>query len=358
MVIETAVGVVLSVGALLVLRAFSKDDFAMYDLPLGQRFVTTDAEASKISKEGLKRINAKLRASAGRSEVMSFKERTGYIRQLMDEFFNYVTIPSKISSVMADTVPSEWVLSPNADPDKRLLYIHGGAFFAGSPKSHRVITSRLSETNNCAVLSIDYRLIPENKRSDCVADCEIAYRWMLENGPHGQSGPSSVFVAGDSAGGNLALVLNANLRDMGLRLPNAVIALSPITDGRYASPSIKDNLESDVMLKSLVKRFSWMPRSLISLLVTFLAKGDPKDPMISPLLGNLENLPPTLIQASEIEILRDDGRRYINKAVASGVDARLQLWANMPHVFQIFYPELPESDQAFTEISRFIEAHC
>ena len=358
MVIETAVGVVVSVGALIVLRAFSKDDLAMYDLPLGQRFVTTDAEASKISQEGLKRINSKLRASAGRSEVMSFKERTHYIRKLMDEFFNYVTIPSEISSVMADTVPSEWVLSPNADPDKRLLYIHGGAFFAGSPKSHRVITSRLSETNNCAVLSIDYRLIPENKRSDCVADCEIAYRWMLENGPLERSPPSSVFVAGDSAGGNLALVLIANLRDMGLRLPNAALALSPITDGRYANPSIRDNLESDVMLKSLVKRFAWIPRPLIGLVARSLTGGDAKDPMISPLLGDLSNLPPILIQASEIEILRDDGRRYINKAVASGVDARLQLWANMPHVFQIFYPELPESDQAFTEISRFIEAHC
>ena len=141
MIIEAAVGVVILVVALIVLRAFSKDDLAMYDLPLGQRFVTTDAEASKISQEGLKRINAKLRASAGRSEVMSFKERTRYIRQLMDEFFNYAIITSKISSVMVDTVPSEWVMSPNADPDKRLLYIHGGAFFAGSPKSCLLYTS-------------------------------------------------------------------------------------------------------------------------------------------------------------------------------------------------------------------------
>ena len=144
MLTEAAVGVVILVAVLIVLRACGKDDLAMYDLPLGQRFVTTDAEASKISQEGLKRINAKLRASAGRSEVMSFKERTLYIRQLMDEFFNYVAIPSNISSVMAGTVPSEWVVSTDADPDKRLLYIHGGAFFAGSPKSHRIVTSRLS----------------------------------------------------------------------------------------------------------------------------------------------------------------------------------------------------------------------
>jgi acetyl esterase/lipase len=358
MLIEALIGVVLLVGAFIVVRALIRDDLAVYDLPLGQRFVIKDAEASKKSEEGLKRINSKLRASAGRYEVMSFRERILYIRQLMDEFFNYVTISSKISSVMADTVPSEWVLSPNADPDKRLLYIHGGAFFAGSPKSHRVITSRLSETNNCAVLSIDYRLIPENKRSDCVADCEMAYKWMLENGPLGRSSPSSVFVAGDSAGGNLALVLVANLRDMGLRPPNAVLALSPITDGRYINPSIKGNLESDVMLKSLVKRFAWIPRPLIGLVGRFLIGEDARDSMISPLLGDLSNLPPMLIQASEVEILRDDARRYINKAVASGVDARLQLWANMPHVFQIFYPELPESDQAFTEISRFLESYC
>jgi acetyl esterase/lipase len=180
---------------------------------------------------------------------------------------------------------------------------------------------------------------------------------MLDNGPDGVSVASSVIVAGDSAGGNLTLVLLACLRDERHRLPNCAIALSPITDGRYTSPSIKDNLESDVMLKSLVKRFSWMPRAFIGLVARKLGGGDPKDPKISPLLGDLAGLPPILVQASEIEILRDDGRRYVNKAIASGVDATLQLWAKMPHVWQIFHPDLPEADQAFNEIKAFIESH-
>jgi acetyl esterase/lipase len=88
-----------------------------------------------------------------------------------------------------------------------------------------------------------------------------------------------------------------------------------------------------------------------------LAKHDTKDPRISPLLGDLSGLPPILVQASDSEILRDDGRRYVNKAVAAGSNAVLQLWANMPHVWQIFDPELPEASEAFEEIRLFLERH-
>jgi acetyl esterase/lipase len=161
---------------------------------------------------------------------------------------------------------------------------------------------------------------------------------MLNNGPEGGSQAANAYVAGDSAGGNLTLCLTAWVRDTEKRAPNAVVALSPITDSRLSSPSIKANLESDVILKSL-------------------AKHDTKDPRISPLLGDLSRLPPILVQASDSEILRDDGRRYVNKAVAAGSNAVLQLWANMPHVWQIFDPELPEASEAFEEIKLFLERH-
>ena len=153
------------------------------------------------------------------------------------------------------------------------------------------------------------------------------------------------------------MCLTAWVRDTEKRAPNAVVALSPITDSRLSSPSIKANLESDVILKSLAKQLSWVPSMFISLVARRLAKHDTKDPRISPLLGDLSRLPPILVQASDSEILRDDGRRYVNKAVAAGSNAVLQLWANMPHVWQIFDPELPEASEAFEEIKLFLERH-
>ena len=106
---------------------------------------------------------------------------------------------STFSAVDADGVPAEWVVAPGADAynNRRLIYIHGGAFFAGSPKSHRVITSKLSEITNSSVLAIDYRLMPEYSRRDCVEDCNTAYQWMLNNGSQGAKQATNILVAGD-----------------------------------------------------------------------------------------------------------------------------------------------------------------
>jgi acetyl esterase/lipase len=348
-----------SVFILAVVAYFSlrKDALSQYDLPLGQRFVSTDPSVVEQSQKALRRIKAKVRAATGRGAALSGKKRIDHMRNVMDSFFAHVEVKSKIISTTAGTVPAEWIIAPNVDTSHRLLYIHGGAFFAGSPRSHRVITSKLSEIGNCAVLAIDYRLTPEYTRLDCLKDCQDGYVWMLNNGPEGGSQAANAYVAGDSAGGNLALCLTAWIRDTEKRVPNAVVALSPITDSRLASPSIKTNLESDVILKSLAKQLSWVPSMFISLVARRLAKHDTKDPRISPLLGDLSGLPPILVQASDSEILRDDGRRYVNKAVAAGSNAVLQLWANMPHVWQIFDPELPEASEAFEEIRLFLERH-
>ena len=163
----------------------SKDALSQYDLPLGQRFVSTDPSVVEQSQKALSRIKAKVRAATGRGAALSGKKRVDHMRNVMDNFFAHVEVKSKIISTTAGTVRAEWVVAPNADSSRRLLYIHGGAFFAGSPRSHRVITSKLSEISNCAVLSIDYRLTPEYTRLDCLKDCQDGYVWMLSNGPEG-----------------------------------------------------------------------------------------------------------------------------------------------------------------------------
>ena len=192
------------VGLVLMLLAylFTRDSLSRYDLPEGQRFSPADATAVAASAAAVKALNKRLRGASGPLEKMPWSERIHSMRETMDTFFAGAETSSVITPVDAAGVPAEWVVAPGADCSRRFLYIHGGAFMAGSPKGYRVLTDKLSEITNSAVLAIDYRLMPENKRLDCVEDCRTSYDWMLENGPQGPdaTAPSAVFVAGDSAG--------------------------------------------------------------------------------------------------------------------------------------------------------------
>ena len=357
------VGAIL-VGLVLALLAFmfTRDSLSKYDLPEGRRFSPADATAVAASAAAVKALNKRLRGASGPLEKMPWKQRILAMRETMDSFFSNSDIASQIIPVDAAGVPAEWVVAPGADGSHRFLYIHGGAFMAGSPKGYRVLTDKLSAITNSAVLAIDYRLMPENTRLACVEDCRTAYDWMLENGPQGPDAdtlefPTAVFVAGDSAGGNLTLVLLAWARDNQRRAPNAALALSPVTDSRYTSPSIRGNLNSDVILKPLAKRLAWVPGFMIGLAARFMAGHRASDPVVSPLLGDLAGLPPLLVLASDCEILRDDGRRYVNKAVEAGTDATLMLWDNVPHVWPIFYPDLPEAAEALEQVDGFFKRH-
>jgi len=357
------VGAIL-VGLVLALLAFmfTRDSLSKYDLPEGRRFSPADATAVAASAAAVKALNKRLRGASGPLEKMPWKQRILAMRETMDIFFSNSDIASQIIPVDAAGVPAEWVVAPGADSSRRFLYIHGGAFMAGSPKGYRVLTDKLSAITNSAVLAIDYRLMPENTRLACVEDCRTAYDWMLENGPQGPDAdtlefPTAVFVAGDSAGGNLTLVLLAWARDNQRRAPNAALALSPVTDSRYTSPSIRGNLNSDVILKPLAKRLAWVPGFMIGLAARFMAGHRASDPVVSPLLGDLAGLPPLLVLASDCEILRDDGRRYVNKAVEAGTDATLMLWDNVPHVWPIFYPDLPEAAEALEQVDGFFKRH-
>ncbi len=116
---------------------------------------------------------------------------------------------STFAPIKAGGIPAEWVLAQTTDTRRRALYIHGGGFMIGSPKSHRTITSKFSEITGCSVLAIDYRLLPEHRLMDCVEDCHSAFKWILSNGPAGPGAVQQLFFAGDSAGGSLALSLAA-----------------------------------------------------------------------------------------------------------------------------------------------------
>lgn len=276
-------------------------------------------------------------------------------RSVMDSISGDRDYISEFVPVDAGGVAAEWVTAPGADSARRVLYIHGGGFIMGSPKSHRTITSKFSEVTGCAVLSLDYRLMPEHQHMDCVADCRTAYQWILENGPAGPETIQQLFIAGDSAGGNLALSVTAWIRDENQRAPDAVVALSPLTDMTFSGNSMHDNESTDIMLKPILRKLNKLPRFIKSWVALWTHRMRPANPVASPLLGDLSGLPPTLIQASEAEMLLDDARRYVFKACASGSQAKLQTWDDMVHIWQIFDPELPQAGEAWVEIGKFLK---
>jgi acetyl esterase/lipase len=309
-------------------------DLSIFDSPVGERFSRGDLP----SDEALA-VVASLGAIRQMLRDTPIREHTAALRKYMDEVFANRSFDARFVPADACGVRAEWVLSPGADPARRTLYIHGGAFMMGSPRSHRTLTTRFSAMTGGAVLAIDYRLMPEHPR---------------RTGIEGAAPAQAMFVAGDSAGGNLTLSLIAWARDTGLRAPDAAVALSPLTDATLASPSMRTNVHSDAMLGPLFGTLSRVPRWVMLWIGWLQTRINPSDAVVSPVRGDLSRLPPVLVQASEVEMLHDDAQRNVNKARAAGSPVRLQTWNHMVHVWQIFNPELTEAREALAEIGRFL----
>jgi acetyl esterase/lipase len=325
-------------------------DFSRYDTPPGQSF-----DAGHEPSDEHDAVVASLDVGVGPIQRAPRRQRLALMRQYMDSISESQDFHAEFTAVDAGGVDAEWVLARGADSRRRVLYIHGGAFVMGSPRSHRNITSRFSEVAGAAVLAIDYRLMPEHRRIAGIQDCRAAYRWLLDNGPGGPAEARRLFVGGDSAGGNLTLSLLPWIRDQRLRPPDAAVALSPITDTTLGSPSLKHNLETDAMLGPMFGSLSRVPRPFLWWLSLLQNRMSPRNPKVSPIYGDLTGLAPTLVHASEHEVLFDDARRYVNRSREAGNDARLQSWAHVVHVWHMFYPQLTEARQAWDEIGKFLQ---
>ena len=319
-------------------------DHSQFDLPL-EPLIKASSEVSSQHADVLVRL------TQFHSEA-TFNVKKN--RQKLEDLFAR-EIDADITPVDVNGVSAEWVMAPGADPDQRLLYIHGGAFIIGSARSHRYITSEISRTAGVAVLSINYRMQPEFKTTDCHEDTRLAYSWIFENGPKGKSPSDIVFVAGDSAGGNLGLSIVAWARDKQLPKASGVIGLAPLTDATLSGPSWRANRHSDPVLGPAIGKLLGIPKGILSLVSRYTTGAPVNDHYISPLLGDLSNLPPILLQVSRDEMLFSDSQRYANKAKAAGGDVTLQVWPTMVHVFQVFGPELPEAAEAFSRIAAFIK---
>lgn len=235
-------------------------------------------------------------------------------------------------------VPGEWV-EADAGPTATitLLYIHGGGFVGCSPRTHRPVTAALA-LQGLRVFVPDYRLAPEHPFPAAPHDVLAVYRALRTEAP------GRLLVAGDSAGGTLALSLMLALKDAGEALPDAAALFSPATDLTGGSASIERNAERDAMFDG---------HQLVHLAEAYLQGADPAHPLASPLLGDLSGLPPLLIHVGRDEALRDDGLRLARKAREAGVTVELQVFAVVPHVWQMIR-WLPEARRSIAAAGRFL----
>lgn len=247
-----------------------------------------------------------------------------------------------IQPIAADHVRGEWVVAARAAQAERVvLYLHGGGYFFGSASNHRQITWRLSHTLARPVMSIDYRLAPRHSFEHARDDAVAAYCHLLDLGYRGED----ILISGDSAGGHLTLVLLQTLRDRGLPRPACGICISPWTDLTGTSASIAANAGRD----------PYIAAPALKLLSRFLTRHhDPYDPLVSPLHGNFDGLPPLYVLVGSTEVLRDDSRHLARRARDAGVHVQHEEWHRMPHVFPIFASVLPEARSAFRHIARFV----
>ena len=243
-----------------------------------------------------------------------------------------------IESAAIAGVPGEWVRSTRMPSRGILLYLHGGGFIGCSPLTHRPVTVALA-LSGWQVFVPDYRLAPEHPFPAALNDAVAVWRALAQQFP-GQR----LVVAGDSAGGNLSLSLMLHEKTAGRRLPDAAALFSPSTDLTGRSPSLRTNTERDAMFHG---------EALAQLVIAYLQGQDPADPLVSPLLGDLRGLPPILLHVGSDEVLRDDSLRFARKAREAGVNARVQIWPDVPHVWQLLW-RLPEAKRSVAQASDFL----
>jgi acetyl esterase/lipase len=241
----------------------------------------------------------------------------------------------------AGSVPAEWVSVPASRRERVLLYFHGGSFAFRFRNAHAGLAARLSRRIGTRALIPDYRLAPEHPFPAAPDDCHATYRWLLAQGYD----PADIVFAGDSAGGNLALVTLHRARAAGEPMPACAVLLSPAVDCTMTSPSFVVNESRDPMLQLaslLVMRRHYVP-----------SPRDYTHPEVSPLFADFTGFPPLFFQAGSTEIMRDEATRAAEKAHEAEVDVELELWPEAAHVFQVV-EFLPEANLALDSIVRFV----
>jgi epsilon-lactone hydrolase len=289
----------------------------------------------------LSRILAALRARSATRDTLSVAESRAAFEGLPRVC--PLAEDVRVRAVAVAGVPCEWLWSGGTEAPEEarraLLFLHGGAYVLGSLATHRDLASRLGRAAGVPVLAVGYRLAPEHPFPAALEDACAVYRETVAAAGRRWA------IAGDSAGGGLALATLLRAREAGLPLPAAVACLSPSVDLAGTAESMRTRAAADPVIQ---QRFLDLTAGL------YLGGHDRRDPLASPLYADLGGLPPLFLQVGEAETLLDDSTRLASRARAAGVAVELAVWPRMFHGWQLYARLLPEGQQAIEELGEFL----
>lgn len=251
----------------------------------------------------------------------------------------------KVERVSAPAAPAEWLRPPSATPGRVVLYLHGGGYVIGSPRSHRHLAAAIAGAAGASALLLDYRLAPEHPVPAAVEDATAAYRWLLDQA----IAPEHIVIAGDSAGGGLTVATLLALREARVPLPAGGICISPWVDLTCSGASYATKAAADPIVRRA---------GVEEMARAYLGATPPRTPLASPLFADLRGLPPLLIHVGSDEVLLDDAVQLAERAKAAGVDATLEIYDRMIHVWHWFLPMLDEAQTAVEAIGRFVRSRA
>lgn len=272
------------------------------------------------------------------ADVEELRRQFGYLA----DRFGPIPPEASFEPAQIGPVKGEWVRSGDTSSHRLILYFHGGGYVSGSPETHRPLIARLCQAANAIAFAPSYRLAPEFAFPAGLRDGIDAYRHLLQR----NISPGSIVLAGDAAGGGLAFACLLAIRNAGLPMPAACVAMSPWADLSLSGWSMLQNAKNDAAL-------SW--ELLFVSARHYLKKNNPTDPYASPVFGSFREFPPIMVHAGSLEILRDDASRIGERAAEAGVPVSVEIYDGMQHVFQA-NPYVPEARVSLNRIGQFIRA--
>ncbi|MBP0590331.1 alpha/beta hydrolase [Paraburkholderia sp. LEh10] len=266
-------------------------------------------------------------------------------RERLVSLFGGYPLPSDVyvEAVDANGVRAEWTSTPAADPTRVVLFLHGGAYIAGGLATHRHMVAQAGREARTQTLALDYRLAPEHPFPAAVDDAIAGYEFLLTHGYE----PANIALAGESAGGSLALATLVSLRDMGIGLPACLWLSSPWVDLEMTGETMVSKSAVDPLIQKAY---------LQEAAAAYLNGADPRSPLASPLYANLRELPPMLIQVGTAETLLDDALRVARRAAEADVRVTLEAWPDMIHAWSLFYQQLDDGQRSLASMGAFVHA--
>ncbi len=293
---------------------------------------------SQEMQDAIEALRDRRKAGAGQAPPTLEERRAAFVP---GDRLQPVPEDVRVTDVTAGGVPAHWLTAPGTDPGRVLLFLHGGGFELGSVRSDGELAARLGRASGMRVLFPEYRLAPEHPFPAAIDDVLTAWHWLRT----GQDlSATSIAVAGDSAGGGLAVALLVATRDAGQALPAAAVLMSPTVDLTSSGASMTERADQDpISTPAMLRQFA----------AGYLAGADPRTPLASPLFAPLAGLPPLLIQVGTADLLLSDSERLAAAATQAGVDVTLQIGQGLPHVYQLLLGT-PEAAQATEHIATFL----